>query len=217
MVIRLIEKKDRDKRFIENSRPISLFNVDSKLISKTLALRLKNVLPSLISRNQTAYVKNRFISESGRLISDIKDVSDRLNIYGYLIIIDIQKAFDSVNHSLLLAVLKALGFGKDFLHWTEILLTNQESCVLNSGTTTKHFKLKKGTGQGDPISAYPFILFRKLFMMIKVNQNIKLISIFGHDFLYTAYGDDTPSFIRNKNSTLELLNVFDIYSVISGI
>ena len=91
-VIKLIEKKDKDKRLIENWRPISLLNVDSKLISKTLALRLKNVLTSLISPNQTAYVKNRFISESGRLISDILDVSENLNIDGFLVTIDIQKA-----------------------------------------------------------------------------------------------------------------------------
>ena len=62
-VIKLIEKKDRDKKFIKNWRPISLLNIDTKLISKVLAERLKNVLPSLISSDQTAYVNRRFISE----------------------------------------------------------------------------------------------------------------------------------------------------------
>ena len=153
-----MKKRTEIKPFIENWRPISILNVDSKLISKTLALRLKNVLPFLISPNQTVYVKNRFISESGRLTSDIMDVSERLNFEGYLVTTDIQKAIDSVNRSFLLEVLKAFGFGKDFLHWFEILLTNQESCLLNGGTTTKYFKLKKGTRQGDPISVYLFIL-----------------------------------------------------------
>ena len=77
-VIRLIIKKDKDKCFIENWRPISLLNVDSE--SKTLALRLKTVLPSLISPNQIAYVKNRFVSESGRLISNIMDVSGQMEM-----------------------------------------------------------------------------------------------------------------------------------------
>ena len=114
MVIRLIEKKDRYKRFIENWRPISVLHVDSKLISKTLALRLKDILPSLISPNQTAYVKNRFVSESGRLISDIMDVSEYLNIEGFLGNNIIQKAFDSVNHSFLIAFIEVFWFWERF-------------------------------------------------------------------------------------------------------
>ena len=49
------EKKDKDKKLIKNWRPISLLNVDAKLISKVLAERLRKVLTSLISKNQTAY------------------------------------------------------------------------------------------------------------------------------------------------------------------
>ena len=48
-IIKLIEKKDRDERFIKNWRPISLLNVDSKIISKALSEKLKEVLPDLIS------------------------------------------------------------------------------------------------------------------------------------------------------------------------
>ena len=70
-----------------------LLNVDSKLISNILAIRLKNVLPSLILPNQIVYVKNRFVSESGKLISDVMDKSERLNIESYMVTIDTQKAF----------------------------------------------------------------------------------------------------------------------------
>ena len=62
-VIKLIEKKDKDKKLIKNWWPVLLLNADTKFISKVLAERLKNVLPSLISKSQTAYVKRRVISK----------------------------------------------------------------------------------------------------------------------------------------------------------
>ena len=63
-VIKVIEKKYGDKRFIKNWRLISLLNFDSKLISKSLANRLQDVMPNLVSENQSAYVNNRFTSKS---------------------------------------------------------------------------------------------------------------------------------------------------------
>ena len=55
-VIRLIEKKDKDERYIQNWRPLSLLNTDVKILSKALAQRLKKTLPLLISANQSAFV-----------------------------------------------------------------------------------------------------------------------------------------------------------------
>ena len=60
-IIKLIAKKDRDKRFVKNCRPISLLNVDMKVLSKSLAEKLKHALPELMSPDQTTYVKNRCI------------------------------------------------------------------------------------------------------------------------------------------------------------
>ena len=74
-IIKLIEKKDRDKRLIKNWRPISLLNVVLKIISKSLSEKVKNFLPDLISSQQTAYVKNRHIGESGRLIPDVIEIA----------------------------------------------------------------------------------------------------------------------------------------------
>ena len=56
-------KIDRDKRSIKKWRPITLLNVGSKLISKSLANRLQDVMPNLVSESQSAYVNNIFISE----------------------------------------------------------------------------------------------------------------------------------------------------------
>ena len=109
---------------------------------------IKKYLPFLISLNQTAHVERRFISERGRLFSDILQVTDSLNLRGLVVTVDIQKAFDSVNHLFLITALKEFGFGETFIKWIQILLRNQESCIINGGTTTKYFKLEKGTRQG---------------------------------------------------------------------
>ena len=114
-VIKLIEKKERNKQFIKNWRPISLLNVDYKTIAKALATRLKEILPKLISFQQMAYVKNRFIGKGGRLISDVLEISESLNLKGYIVNVDIEKAFDSLSHSFLLACLKKYGYGNDFI------------------------------------------------------------------------------------------------------
>ena len=80
-----------------------------------------------------------------------------MNLRGLVVTVYIQKAFDSVNHLFLITALKKFGFGETFIKWIQILLRNQESCIINGGTTTKYFKFQKGTRQGDPISAYLFI------------------------------------------------------------
>ena len=72
---------------------------------------MKKVLPKLIKSDQTAYVANRFIGESARLISDVLECSHKFEIPGYLVAIDIEKAFDSIDHSFLINILPKYGFG----------------------------------------------------------------------------------------------------------
>ena len=170
-VIKLIEKKDKDKRFIKNWRPISLLNVGYKRIWKVFSARLKKVLPLLISS-----------SKSGRPIYDLLDVTEKFKAKCYLVLIDIEKAFDSLDHSFLLTTLGKFGFGTDFIDWIETFLNYQESCVINGGVTTQYFKLEKSARQGDSVSAYLFILFT----IVKNNEDIKSLKILGNTFLYTT-------------------------------
>ena len=67
-----------------------------------------------MNENQVAYVNNRFISESGRLISDVLEITNSLDIEGILMTADLEKVFDSINHSFLMCVLKKIGSGNDF-------------------------------------------------------------------------------------------------------
>ena len=59
-----------------------------------------------MNENQVAYANNGFISESGRLISDVLEITNSLDVEGLLMTVDIKKAFDSINHSFLMCVLK---------------------------------------------------------------------------------------------------------------
>ena len=191
--------------------------MDCKIISKALASRLKKVLPNLISPQQTAYVENRFIGESGRLIADIIEITDILNKEGFLVTMDIEKAFDSLDHTFLISVLKKFGFGNNFVNWIETLISKQESCVINGGNTTQYFHLERGARQGDPILAYIFILaLEVLSFLVRNNKDIKGLNIFDHLFLYTAYADDT-FFLENKESIEELVKTFTLFSSFSGL
>ena len=106
-----------------------------------------------------------------------------------------------------MAVLKKFSFGSSFLEWIEAVLKNQQSCVINAGTTSPYFKL------GDPISAYLFILALEiLFYMIKTNQNVEGLDICDYSFLYSAHADDTTFFLKNMKSVRELLDMIDYFS-----
>ena len=217
-VIKLLEKKSRDKRLIINWRPISLINFDTKLLSKVLAERLKKVLPTLIKHDQTAYVSGRFLGESVRLISDILDITKTLNIEGYLMTIDIEKAFDSVDHPFLIAVLNVMGFDSEFIKWIKVLINRQESCVINGGASSGYFELERGSRQGDPISAYLFILVMEVFFtMIRSNPKIEGLDILGFTYLLTSYADDTTFFIKNESSAIEIFKTFEFFSKYSGL
>ena len=60
-----------------------------------------------------------------------------------------------------------------------MLIESQESCIVNAGTKMPYFNLEKGAGQGDPVSAYLFILcLEVLFLIVKANHIILGVNIF---------------------------------------
>ena len=107
-IISLIPKKDKDKKYLRNWRPISLLNNDYKIVKKALASHLEKVSPMIISSNQTGYVKGRYIGESIRIITGMMSITKKKNTRGLAVFLDFEKAFDSIEWCYLQNALKLL-------------------------------------------------------------------------------------------------------------
>ena len=217
-VISLIPKKNKDKLLLKNWRPISLLNTDYKIATKCIAKRLEKVLPSLIHRDQTGYVKNRFIGENIRLISDVIDLYEKRNLPGMLFFIDFEKAFDSLEWRYLFEVLKAMNFGPMFQNWIRVFYSNISSCVVNNGHASNFFSLFRGVRQGCPLSGLLFVLaIETLAQLIRQNENIRGLKINDTEIKLSLYADDITAFIHDDDSAGHLFNILDKFGVCSGL
>ena len=95
-LITLLPKKNKPRQYLKNWRPITLLNCDYKIAAKSIATRLKNVLPHLINSDQTGFLKGRFIGENIRLINSVINYAEKQNIPGLLLFVDFEKAFDTL-------------------------------------------------------------------------------------------------------------------------
>ena len=142
-IITLIDKKGKDRMFLENWRPISLVNVDSKLASKVIANRIKTVLPQIIHHNQSGFIKGRFIGEVARSILDIIDYTESLKLPGILLFIDFEKAFDSIEWDFLYQSLEPFNFGPTLIRWIKTFYNNLSSCVIKQWFIFQAFYVRK--------------------------------------------------------------------------
>ena len=94
----------------------------------------------------------------------------------------------------------------------EMLLKDEKLCLINGGITTQYFNSERGSPQGDPVTAYLFILVLEiLFLFIKKQPEVKGIEIFEHCFLYIAYADDMTFFLKDAQSFENLVEVFNTF------
>lgn len=145
--ISLIAKKAKDTSLLENLRPISLLNIDYKILTNVIAKRLDTLLPKVINPDHTGYLKGRYIYENVRLIQDVLFNTKHTNIPGNAIFLDFWKAFDSIEWEYLKAALKAFNFGPNLLKWNDVLHNEASSCVINNGHTSFLQELSKKVTQ----------------------------------------------------------------------
>ena len=121
-VTRLLFKKRADVKDLKNWQPISLLNVDDKILSKVITLRLSRVMASIVHPDQTCSVVGRSIASSVTMLHDVCDYINRTNESGILVSLNQEKAFDRVNHlSFLFKLFSYLRCGSCFIKWVSLL------------------------------------------------------------------------------------------------
>ena len=177
-IIKLIPKKDAEPFFIKNWRPLTLLNSDYKIAAKSIANRLKPLLPDLINYDQTGFIRGRFIGENIRLIDSVICYAKENNIPGLLLFLDFEKAFDTIEWPFIRKTFQHFGFGSSILKWLNLFYCCPESYVLNNDWASDFFEIQKGVRQGCPLSPYLFVLaVEVLAKAIRENKSIK--GIFG--------------------------------------
>ena len=98
-------------------------------------------LSNIIHENQVAYVKGRFFGEGIKTIEGVINFIRENKLDGYILAIDFEKAFDSIEWDFLWKSLEAFGIPAAYIKLIKTAYTNMEACVVNGGTSTSISKL----------------------------------------------------------------------------
>lgn len=218
-IISCIPKESKDRRYISNWRPISLLNTDIKIASSIIATRVKSVLDFIISDTQKGFLKDRFMAENTRLLYDMMHYLEEHDKTGLLLLIDFEKAFDSVDWNFLKKALRSFNFGPSICKWFETFYLYAKSSVINNGHISDFFNLERGCRQGDPLSPYLFIIGVELLSIkLKSNPNIHGIVVDDSESLVSQYADDTFLVLDGTELSLkESLKCFESFYTVSGL
>ena len=154
-----------------------------------------------------------------RLICDLMNYTEQNNIPGLLLLIDFEKAFDSVGWSFIQKVLKFVDFGPTIRRWIETFYNSITASVIQCGHMSEFFNIGRGCRQSDPLSPYIIILCAEfLAVKIRQNRNIKGIRINDTEYKISQYADDTSMFLDGSSESLNnILSELEDFANISGL
>jgi hypothetical protein len=217
-LITILYKNKGSKLKLENYRPISLLNSDYKILAKILANRMKQVLNDIIAPTQNYSVPGRDIADT---INTIRDVINKMNhdkMGGIVLSIDLNKAFDRVEHDFMFRVMGKYGFGNRIIGWIKLLYKKAKSRVKCNGVLTDSFILERSVRQGCPLSALLFVLsVEPLAAFLKKDNLINCVQTPQGGFsLIHQYADDTTITVRDEGSVKRVMECFKVYGQASG-
>jgi len=223
-ILSLIHKgKGLDRDNLDNWRPIALLNIDYKITTKVLSLRVQKIMKSIINSDQNGFVKGRSIHENIRLIEDVLRYVDSHNLPGIMICIDFKKAFDSIERDYIFYALKKLNFGNMFLRWMSVIFNNATNCVINNGHVSKFFNVDRGVRQGCPIASLIYVLSTEpLACKLRQSKEIKGIHLplpnyERNEARISSFADDTTLFVETPNCVVKVLKIFEDFKGLSGL
>ena len=223
IIILLHKGKDLPRDRLCDWRPISLTNTDNKIFAKALAIRLQNVIKTIVHEDQVGYIKGRNISTIIRLVDDVIESIKYDNKSGGMIALDYCKAFDSISKDFLITVLKEFNFGVTFIQRVKVLMAKTESSVQHAGWLSEWFPTECGVRQGCPFSPMLFILGVEL-LAIKIRQSCDISGILLPEVNGTCqvvkiqqYADDITLFLRNSQHVTNDFSIVNQFSKFSGL
>ena len=140
--------------------------------------------------------------ECTRNTYDIFAYAKDKNLPGMLMLIDFEKAFDSVSFKFIVTTLELFGFGEVFIRWITITLgmkagSHFQAVTVVNGNISKPFDVKRGCRQGDPISGYLFILVIEILALMLEKARLRPYRTKNNlEHLMDIYADDLTIYLE---------------------